>query len=414
MCPQAALRLAVLLAVGLGLTGSLPAATWPSTVTGRDMSLTVLPTQGAAPAAGWPLVIYLQGLAAPRVGTEPDAPILRELQTAGYLVVALDYAGAPDARWPALNRELYALRKAVLQGKLLSGHRVDQRHVHLLPAGYRLRRDVVFARDGERLLAMDIAYPSKPRRPVGAVLEFSCDNVARMGNGSLTACSDTLLDAAATEGFIVAMADHPVPAPYQGLDPMPACAVRIKAAVRTLRAEVAGLGGNGRIVPVGFSRGSGMALLLVTTEGMTEFDAAPAHPDVSSAVQGAVILSGRFTYLDLLADDHMLPRYARTWGERETHLAVWRRHGALDYLEHPTVPLFLSINHTESADALHQMDVLRSRLAALGSGATFVEETEPRGHKVPLAAAVLEPMGAYLRARLDLPAAVGAGKGAGT
>src|SRR5207248_2722838 len=120
----------------------------------------------------------------------------------------------------------------------------------IVPSGHRLLRDVVFYRDAGRTLAMDIIYPSHPAQPVGAVLEFSCDNANRMSNFSLDFCTDTILPAAATEGFAVAMADHPVAAPYAGFDAMPDCGRKIKAAVRTLRAEGAALGLNGRIVPV--------------------------------------------------------------------------------------------------------------------------------------------------------------------
>ena len=56
------------------------------------------------------------------------------------------------------------------------------------------------------------------------------------------------------------------------------------------------------------------------------------------------MLSGRFTYLDLLPDDHMIPRYDKAWGDRTNHLDVWRAAGSLDYLTNATVPLFLSIN----------------------------------------------------------------------
>src|SRR5690606_35157569 len=122
-------------------------------------------------------------------------------------------------------------------------------------------------------LAFDLIYPSgiSPQSP-GCVLEFSCDNRDRMGNTSLSICSDTLLDGLATDGFSVAMADHPVAPPYKGLDAMPDSAWKIKAAVRTLRAELKSLGLSDRIGAAGFSRGSGMALMLLTTEGMPEFE----------------------------------------------------------------------------------------------------------------------------------------------
>ena len=337
------------------------------------------------------------------MGTESDASILHDLRDAGHLVVTLDYARHTNARMPFINRDLGKLRDDIRAKKLLGEFNVDMAHVFIVPAGCRLKRDVVFYSDTNRTLAMDIIYPSKPKRPVGAVIEFSCDNKDRFGNTSLSICSDTLLDGFATEGFAVAMADHPVAPPYKGFDAMPECAWKIKAAVRTLRVEGEKLGLNGKIVPVGFSRGSGMALMLVTTAGMAEFEDRGENTGVSSDVQGAVVMSGRFTYLDLLPDDKMLARYVKAWGEREASMETWRRHGALDYLTRSNTPLFLTINCTESPDALHQLDVLRKRLAELGSEAEFHMDNEPRGHKVTLVPEILERMRDYLKRRVNKP-----------
>lgn len=403
---------AALLAL-LGTVGTCPwssAATlrWQSLATGAGIAGALLEPAGAAPPHGKPpLVVYLKNLAAPRVGTESDESIVASFRAEGFLVAVLDYAHAPRARWPWLNRDLADLRTALHRHEWLADRQLDEAHIYLVPAGYRLKRDVVFARDGARTLALDILYPAKPAHPVGAVLEFSCDNANRMGNFSLQFCTDTVLEGAATEGFAVAMADHPVPAPYRGLDPMPLSAQLAKAAARTLRAEGAALGLDGRIVSAGFSRGSGMALLLATTTGRREFETRGEHRGVSSDVQGAVVLSGRFTYLDLRPEDPMIPRYAKTWGERATHLDAWRAHGALDYLVAPTVPLFLSINVTESPDALHQMDVLRRRLETLRSPYVYFPETEPRGHRMPLDPSVLEEMLRFLRTQLPRVAASG-------
>jgi hypothetical protein len=379
----------------------LRAATWTSPATGRELALEGLePFFPIAPGGAVPVVFYLENLAAPRMGTESDATIIADLRAAGHFVVVLDYAHHPHARTPWLEQDLVQLRRELRQKKLLAGHRLDYSHIFIVPSGHRLKRDLVFYRDGARTLAMDLLYPSQPAQPVGAVLEFSCDNANRMGNYSLDFCTDTILPIAATEGFAVAMADHPVAAPYKGFDAMPDCALKVKAAVRTLRSEGAALGLNGRIVPVGFSRGSGMALLLATTAGRPEFDAGGEHRGTDSSVQGAIVMSGRFTYLDLLASDPMLSKYARAWGDRATHLETWRQQGALDYLAKPTVPLFLTINATESPDALHQMEVLRRRLTALDSPFAYHPETEPRGHKMPLAPAVLEPLYRYLQGQL--------------
>lgn len=379
------------------------AAAWPSPATGRDLSIALLEPTAPPPGRAQPVVFYLVNLAAPRTGTEPDEPIIRDLRADGFLVVVVDYARHPAARWPHLNRDLAELRRQLHRKTLLADRRPDPARIYIVPAGHRLKRNVVYARDGQRPLAMDIIYPSRPVQPVGALLEFSCDNKNRMGNYSLQYCSDTILEGAATGGFAVAMADHPVAPPYEGLDAMPDCARRIKAAVRTLRAAGPALGLNGRIVPVGFSRGSGMALMLVTTAGRTEFEGFGEHAGVDSGVQGAVVFSGRFTYLDLLPADHMLPLYEKTWGRRTDHPEVWRTHGALDHLAGPaTVPLFLSINVSEAPDALHQMEVLRRRLAALGSPFIYEPETEARGHKMPLDPAVLDPLYRYLSQQLSV------------
>lgn len=375
------------------------AAEWQSSEPGRSLEFTVHAPSGGHTSS--PTVVYLKQLATPRVGAESDATILTDFRTAGYLVVELDFANRTNACVPFINRDLGKLRDDIRAKKFLAEYKLDDAHIFIVPEGCRVKRDVEFYRDGERWLALDIIYPAQPKKPVGALIEFSCDNYNRFGNTSLSICSDTILDAFATEGFAVAMADHPVAAPYKGLDPMPDSARKIKAAVRTLRAEGETLGLNGKIAPVGFSRGSGMALMLVTTEGMPEFEGFGLHTNVNSAVQGAVVMSGRFTYLDLLADDKMIPRYAKAWGEREASLDVWRRHGALDYLTKPILPLFLTINCTEGAEALHQMGVLRQRLTKLGGEFVFKMDNEPRGHKVTLDPEILGTMNFYLKQRLN-------------
>lgn len=370
---------------------------WVSPTTGQSLAMNVLEPKSLPDGQPLPLVIYLENLGAPRVGTESDGTILRDFLKQGYRVVTLDFAHDPKARVPYLNRDLFELRQAIQGQTLLPGRQIDPAHVFIIPSGSRLLRDVVYYRDPDRTLGLDIIYPSRPAQPVGTVMEFSCDNVSRMGNASLTICCDTILDGEATEGLAVAMADHPVKAPYKGLDPMPQCAWKIKAAVRTLRAAGNSLELNGRIAPVGFSRGSGMALMLVTTMGMKEFEGYGENTNGNSDVQGAVVMSGRFTYLDLLPNDHMIPRYNKVWGDRAGHLEFWRREGALDYLQRATLPLFLTINCSESPDALYQMTILRQRLAALGNDEIFMMDPQPRGHKVTLVPELLSALNAYLK-----------------
>ena len=382
------------------------APTWISRALGKPLVLTLTEPANFSHEHPTSVVIYLKNLAAPRLGTESDETIIKDFLASGYLVVELDFAHAPQARVPKINLDAGKLRDDIRSRQLLQQYNVDNAHVYLVPAGHRILRDVIYYKDGGRALGFDLIYPSKPAQPVGTVLEFSCDNKDRMGNTSLSICSDTLLDGEATEGYAVALADHPVAAPYKGIDPMPDCARKIKAAARTLRATAHKLGLSEKIVPVGFSRGSGMALMLVTTASRPEFEGYGETLGIDSAVQGAVVLSGRFSYLDLLPNDPMIPRYNAAWGERDKNLATWREHGALDYLIAPTRPLFLSINCSESPDALHQMEVLRKRLAVLGNDETFTMERVPRGHKVPLAPEILDAINRYLTQQLQPTASV--------
>lgn len=377
------------------------ADTWRSPATGGELRVELLPPVSAGSESEVrPLVIYLKNLAVPRVGMEPDESILRDLRADGLAVAVIDYAGHAAAALPGLKEDLLRLREDLRDKRWLADVPVDLARVYIVPAGCRLRRDVEFYREAGRVLALDVVYPSRPTRPAGAVLEFTCDNAARMGNFSLIYCTDILLPLAALDGHAAAMADHPVAAPYKGLDPMPESAWKAHAAVAVLRSLSPGLGLNGRVVTAGFSRGSGMALLCATYPP-GEPGPGAVHTEVLPEVSGAVVMSGRFTYLDLLPADRMLPRYASAWGARELHEATWREHGALDYLRAPAVPLFLTINVTEAPDALHQMQVLRNRLDELASPYVYRPETEPRGHKMPLADAVLAPLRDYLRERLN-------------
>ncbi len=235
--------LAVLNSALLFASAQTNAATdkWQSVVSGRALDLTILEPTIQSSSKPLPVVVYLKNLAAPRIGMESDEPIIRDMREAGNLVVTLDYAHQTNAHVPFINRDLGKLRDDFRAKKILSQYKVDDAHIFIVPEGCRLKRDVIYDSDTNRPLSLDIIYPSQPNQPVGALIEFSCDNQNRFGNTSLSICSDTILDAEATEGFAVAMADHPVAPPYKGLDAMPDCALKIKAAVRTLRAEEAKL-----------------------------------------------------------------------------------------------------------------------------------------------------------------------------
>ncbi|WP_428937137.1 hypothetical protein [Fontivita pretiosa] len=369
--------------VGL-LLGSVSAAAepkaaqtlnWTSRATEQDLIGSVhTPADASSPVA---VVVYLKNLSIPRLGTEPDASIIADLVESGHLVLVLDYANHSMARCPALNADLLKLRENIA-GKdrtLLAGYNIDVNRLFILMEGFRLRRDVEFARDGDRVLGMDIIYPSRPARRVPVLMEITCDNVNRMGAYSLLYCRDTLLEGAQAAGFAAAMVDHPVRPPYKGLDdPMPQCIERMEAAVRTLRVMSDELGLSGRIGAIGFSRGGPFAAILACR----------------GQVDAALVHGNRYDYLDLLAEDPMLTRFEKAWGPRQQNSLTWAMHGAVHYLpadpKDPAVkrvaPMFLNTSNTESAEYRDGLAKLARRLRQLGIEHVYREDADGRGHRV--------------------------------
>ena len=380
---------------------------WKSPATGTEINGRVLePTPGTTgPLA---TVIYLKNLSIPRLGREADETILSDLRKGGHLVLEFDYARHPKSISPDLQADVLKLRRD-LAGKQLLGERpIDLAHVFILAEGFRLRRDVEFGRDAGRVLAMDIIYPSNTRAPVHALMEITCDNENRMGNGSLVFCHDTLLEGGMFAGFAVAMVDHPVAPPYKGLDdPMPQVIYRLKAAVRMLRATGAQLGLSGKIGAIGFSRGSNMAALLATTGDRADLegDAAPHH-GISSRIQAAMVHGGRFDYTRLRTDDPMLVRFEKAWGKREDNAERWASHGAAHYLREGELrcaapPLFLNTSDAEAPEFRDQLAGFAERLKEAGVTRVYAEDADGRGHRVTTDPSTLAAVYAFFSKHLN-------------
>src|SRR5882724_2410531 len=154
---------------------------WQSIVTSNALEVKILEPAITQTNAALPVVIYLKNLAAPRIGTESDEAIIKDLRADGQLVVTIDYAKNPRACVPFINRDLGKLRDDLRAKKILTQYKLDDAHIFIVPEGCRLKRDILYDSDTNRPLAMDIIYPSQPKQPVGALLEFSCENVNRMG-----------------------------------------------------------------------------------------------------------------------------------------------------------------------------------------------------------------------------------------
>lgn len=364
--------------------GAAEKTAWPSATTGKSLSGEVLAPPDLDLSKPIATVVYLKNLSIPRLGQEPDEPILSDLVKDGDLVLVLDYAHDPKAISPDLNADMLKLRQDITAKKLLGDYKVDPSHKFILVEGFRLKRDVPFDRDAKRVLAMDIQYPSKPTSPVPVLMEITCDNANRMGNGSLLFCHDTLLDGGMAAGFAGAMIDHPVDPPYHGLDdPMPQLIYRLKSAVRTLRSLSPELDLNGNIGAVGFSRGGPMAALLAVTGDRPDLEGDGPHRNVSSRVQAALVFGGRYDFMKVEPDDSMYKRFEKAWGPRDSNADKWADHGAAKYLTKDAAPMFLDTSNAESKEYQEQLALFAQELTDAGVEHVYQVDNDGRGHRVP-------------------------------
>jgi hypothetical protein len=360
--------LSLILLLSFAGTASAEDVSWESATTGTKLTGTV--SVPAATDKPLPTIVYLKNLSIPRIGQESDESIIGDLQNSGYLVLVLDYQHDAKAVSPQLNLDMLKLRTDIADAKhktLLANYPVDVNHLYMLCEGFRIKRDVEFARDGQRVLGMDIIYPSKPSKKVPMLMEITCDNKDRFGSFSLLFCHDTLVEGAAAAGFAAAMVDHPVPPPYKGIDdPMPQSIERMEAAVKTLRAQANELGTSDKIGAIGFSRGGPFAAVLA------------AKGDVNAAL----IHGNRYDYLDLLPKDPMIPRFEKAWGKRDEHKDKWAEHGASIYLTKSSAPMFLNTSNAESPEYRDGLAKLDKRLTELGIEHVYQVDEDGRGHRV--------------------------------
>lgn len=367
--------LAIHLLAMVGCASAQSEMRWQSDALGREVSIRVsLPKGATTRPASVPGVVVLRNLGAspmPRAAFE------------GAAVIDIDYQRDPNASVDALTKDLLKFRADLKQKTLTLDPSIDINRLWILPEGYGLLRDVTFYQTDQNAWQLDIAYPLSPKAPVTTLMEITCDNANRMGNFSLVFCRDTLVEGALLRGFAAAMIDHPVPAPYKGLDdPMPDLIYRLKSAVRTIRAQSDSLNLDGRIAAMGFSRGGPMAAFLAVTNGRAEFEVGGEHLGTSSDIQAALVHGNRYDYSTLAEDDPMLARFEKAWGPKRENETRWLAHGAIYYLRESAAPMFLNTSDAESAEYRRGLQRLHEVLLEKGIEHVCQVDTDGRGHQV--------------------------------
>lgn len=397
--------LALLFLTLAGSARAMSPAVWPSEAIAQDARLTFEAPVGATTRpASMPAVIVLRNLAFRPVDPDVAAAAVRQLLEAGNVVIGIDYDNDPRATVDALVKDLLKLRSDLKEKQLDLDPSIDLNRLWILPEGVGLKRDLTFFRNEQKTWQLDIAYPLNPPEPVPTLMEITCDNASRMGNFSLVYCRDTLLEGGLLRGFAAAMIDHPVPAPYKGLDdPMPDLIHRLKSAVRTIRAHAESSNLDGKIAALGFSRAGPMAAFLALTNGNGAFDVGGEHRGESSRVQAALVHGNRYDYSALRDDDPMRSRFEKAWGPFADNRERWLAHGAVHYLQETAAPLYLNTSDTESVEYREGLRHFRDRLAERGIAHEYVQDADGRGHQVTTDPQRLDRIYHFLRTALSEP-----------
>ena len=88
------------------------------------------------------VIMYVMGANIERIGTEKNVDIIADLLDEGYIVVTLDYLGAPEAKGTALDFSVQTIKKNM--NTYTKGLNRLANCIYVLPEGYRILSEVVF------------------------------------------------------------------------------------------------------------------------------------------------------------------------------------------------------------------------------------------------------------------------------
>ena len=156
--------------------------------------------------------------------------------------------------------------------------------------GLHVRRDVTYARYGERTLEMDL---SRPKAVWGKLPAVVCIHGGGWAKGS-RANHQNVAQAIAARGYVAATISYRL----SGEAPFPAAIHDCKAAVRFLRANADKYGIDGdHIGAIGLSAGGHLTALLASSGGVEELEGEGGNAQFSSAIQAAVPMGAQTDFL---------------------------------------------------------------------------------------------------------------------
>ena len=197
------------------------------------------------------------------------------------------------------------------------------------------RRDVTYARYGDRTLEMDIY---RPKDEWGALPAVVCIHGGGWAKGDRTSHAK-IAQALAARGFVAATISYRL----SGEAPFPAQIHDCKAAVRFLRANAKTYGINpDQIGAIGLSAGGHLTALLATSGGVKELEGSGGHAGVSSTIQAGVPMGAQTDFLS---------ERTREISAIEARGKIWRQFLGGSLAEQPaTYRLASPLHHLDKSD----------------------------------------------------------------
>ena len=270
---------------------------------------------------------------------------------------------------------LTGLYVAAFHGRSPWGERADAAFVR--PADVRVDDELVYARDGQRAMHLDLYRPAKPPRDLLPAVVVLRGGGWQHGDSKGFAF---IASALAQAGFAAACVQYRTSQEA----PFPAAVQDAKAAVRWLRANAEAY----RIDPdaigaIGGSAGAHLAAMLATSAAAADLEGDGGNAGVSSRISAAVAMAPAVDFVDLTP----YPKVALMAMEPflgaplERHLDERRRASPAGYVTREAAPILLIHSDVDPGPPYGQSLLMRDKYRAAGAHAELL--TIPGGPHDP-------------------------------
>jgi hypothetical protein len=319
---------------------------WESQLLGKSISCVVrLPDSDAEKD---PVVVYLKNLPAPRLGQLDDETLIKGFLDQDMMVIEVNYQGNPLAKAPELLPEIdhwygYLFRTVE--------YPLDNDWIYIVPEGHTIDRKVKICEMKDRLVGMDVIYPSGQTDPVPLMLQIT----STKEHGKWINQRAYYIYGLLTTGYAGAIMDWngTGPGATPGGDVFPE-----RRAARLLRARARKWNLSGRIGVTGHSKGSSRAgKAAFINEGNWEADRGP-YAEMSDRFQVALLSAGQHAPEFLIKDGFHKPIRQ----SKEELIKV----SSLTYVTPDDPPVFLSVGELDREFRAKQMKRVAARCDEVG------------------------------------------------